>query len=97
MKEQKPVDLGSGSHRKKPVRLKIGVVLLLIYVLMWVAAGIVPFLPLALATKGTIVAADLVAAEVVGLLGVVLVGKEAYQAAKTRLLRGRGRGRESSQ
>ena len=66
----------------------------MVYVLMWVAAGVVPFLSLTLSTKGTIIAADLVAAEVVGLLGLALVGKEAYQAMKDRLLSWRRRNEE---
>ncbi len=81
----------SGRPQKRPVRFRIGVGLLVLYVLMWVAAGVIPFLPLTLATKSMIIAADLGAAEVVAVLGLVLVGKKAYQAMKDRLLRWRRR------
>lgn len=58
---------------------------------MWVAAGIVPFLPFDVATKGAIIAGDLIAAEVVGLLGILLIGKEAYQSLKGRMMRWRSK------
>ena len=66
----------------------------MVYVLMWVFAGVLPFFPLGGATKGTLIAADLVVAEIVGLLGIGLVGKEAYLALKARFLRGSRRRRE---
>ena len=79
-------DPDSSRSEKRSIRFRIGVGLLVIYVLMWVAAAVVPFLPLTLTAKGTIISVGLVAAEVVGLLGLALVGKEAYQAMKDRLL-----------
>lgn len=87
--EQGLVPPSGGKPEKKPVRFKMGVALLVLWLVMWFAALFVPLLPLGLTAKGTIVAVDLIVAEVIGLLGIVLVGKEAYQAMKSRLLRRR--------
>lgn len=76
--------------QKKPFRFKFGVGLLILYPLMWLAAGITPFLPLAVATKAAVVAGILIAAEVVILLGIACVGKEAYLAIKARFIKKRG-------
>lgn len=77
--------------KKRPTRFKIGISLLVVYVAMWIAAAAVPFMPFDVATKSTIIATDLIAAELIGLLGIALIGKEAYQAMKARLLRNRRR------
>lgn len=74
-------------QQERPLRFKVGVGLLVVYVAMWLAAALVPFLPLDLTTKSSIIAVDLIAAEVVGLVGIILIGKEAYQAIKARFLR----------
>lgn len=78
---------GVPSQKKKPFRFKLGVALLILYPLMWLFAAVVPFLPLDVATKAALVAGDLAAAEVIFVLGVACVGKEAYQAIKARLFR----------
>uniref|UniRef100_UPI0040535889 transporter suffix domain-containing protein n=1 Tax=Microbacterium sp. LWH7-1.2 TaxID=3135257 RepID=UPI0040535889 len=54
---------------------------------MWLFAAVVPFLPLDVETKAGVVAGDLAAAEVIFVLGVAFVGKEAYQAIKARLFK----------
>lgn len=75
------------SSRKKPVRFKFGIGLLILNSLMWLFAAVVPFLPLEAGTKAGVIAGDLVAAEVIFLLGVACVGKETYQALKAKLFR----------
>lgn len=73
------------TFRKKPLRFKLGIVLLILYPLMWLFAAVVPFLSLSVATKAAIVGGDLIAAEIVFLLGIACVGKETYLAIKAKL------------
>lgn len=73
--------------RKNPLRFKFGIGLLILYPLMWIFAAVVPFLPLSTGAKAAIVGVDLAAAEVILLLGIALVGKETYQAIKSRFRR----------
>ncbi|MBF6245672.1 transporter suffix domain-containing protein [Nocardia elegans] len=83
--EQTPVDAGAApGSRTKPVRFKLGIGLLIFYPLMYLVAVIVPFLPLDVGLKAGLIAGDLAAAEVVLLIGVACVGKEAYRAIKAR-------------
>lgn len=83
---QRPKATGpiASDAQKKTLRFKLGLGLLALYVVMWIVAAIVPFLPLDLATKAAVVAGDLAAAEVIGLVGIACVGKETYQAIKGR-------------
>lgn len=75
------------NFRSKPFRFKLGIGLLILYPLMWVFAAVVPFLPLDMSVKAAVIAGDLVAAEVIALLGIACVGKETYQAIKARFRR----------
>ena len=61
--------------------------MLVLYLLMYLVAAVVPFLPLDVVTKAAIVAGDVAAAEVVLVLAVICVGKETFQAIKARLLK----------
>lgn len=82
---------------KKPLRFKLGIALLILYPLMWLFAAVVPFLPLDVGTKAALVGGDLVAAEIVFVLGVACVGKETYLAIKAKLLkRKRGKAEPSA-
>lgn len=85
------------SFSKKPLRFKLGIALLILYPFMWLFAAVVPFLPLEVGVKAAIVGGDLVAAEIVFVLGVACVGKETYLAIKAKLLkRKRGKAAPSS-
>lgn len=75
------------SFGSKPFRFKLGIGLLILYPLMWIFAAVVPFLPLEVGVKTAVIAGDLAAAEVIGLLGIACVGKETYQAIKARFRR----------
>lgn len=85
----------AGGAAKKPLRFKIGVGLLILYPFLYLVIAIAPFLPLATASKGAVIAAVIGAAEVILLIAVALMGKEAYLAIKSRV-RGRTRQRETA-
>ncbi|AMQ22540.1 transporter suffix domain-containing protein [Geobacillus sp. JS12] len=61
---------------------RIGIGLIIASFVVWVAVPIAPFLPFSAAVKATIVAAVIVAAEVMFWLGVLLAGKEAAMKLK---------------
>lgn len=77
------------SFRNRPFRFKVGIGLLVLYPLMWLFAVVVPFLPLEAGAKTAVIAGDLAAAEVIGLVGIACVGKETYQALRARFRRKR--------
>ncbi len=66
------------------MRFKVGVGLLVLYVIMLLSVAVIGVLPLELGAKVATVSAVLVSSEVVFLLGVIGIGKEAYQALKAK-------------
>ena len=71
----------------KPLRFKIGIGLFVVYALSWVAIVVMPFLPLDGGSTAAVIGVIVVVAEVILLIAIALVGKEAYQAFKARFLR----------
>lgn len=67
------------------VLFKLGVVLLILACLGWVAIALMPFAPLSLSMKATIVAAIIIGAEIMFWAGAVLVGKDVVQKYKRYL------------
>lgn len=65
-------------------RIAFGVVLLVLSLLPWIAAPFVPLLGLPAAELAGVVGALLVAAEVIGALAVLVLGREAYEHIKSR-------------
>lgn len=70
---------------KRPLRFKIGVALLVLYPFLYLVVPIAPFLPLETAAKAAVVGAVIGAAEVVLLIAIALMGKEAYDAIRSRI------------
>lgn len=65
-------------------RVALGVVLLVLSVLPWIAAPFVPLLGLPAAELAGVVGALLLCAEVIGALAVLVLGREAYEHIKSR-------------
>lgn len=70
---------------KKTVLFKLGVVLLMLYPILWVLVAIVPFISLPLAIKATVITTLIVVGEIIFLIGVALVGKEVVTKYKSKL------------
>ncbi|RFU63663.1 transporter suffix domain-containing protein [Bacillus sp. V59.32b] len=62
--------------QKKPLLYRIGICLIIISFLLWLAPLIVPFLNITASLKITLVTVALVAAEIIFWIGVAIVGKE---------------------
>ncbi|MGX1977005.1 transporter suffix domain-containing protein [Streptomyces kronopolitis] len=71
--------------QKKPLRFKIGITLLALCALIYVAIVVALFLPMAGGSKVSVVGGMVVAAELCMIGGAAGVGKEAVQVFKARL------------
>jgi hypothetical protein len=67
------------------ISFKIGVVLLAVACLLWMAMAAVPFLSIEVAAKAGVVGALLIVGEVAFWLGAILTGKEFVAKYKQRL------------
>lgn len=74
----------------RPLRFRIGVALLVLYVLLWTVVLVVPFLPLDGGLTAGLAGGIGVGAEALLLVAIACVGKESYHALKARLLRKKG-------
>ena len=74
-----------GSLRPGRRRIALGVVLLVLSVLPWIAAPFVPLLGLPAGQLAGVVGMLLLGAEVIGALAVLVLGREAYEHIKSRL------------
>lgn len=71
--------------QKKPFLFKLGIGLLILYPILWGLAAIIPFTPLPLHIKATIITVCIVVGEVLFLIGVAFVGKEVVTKYKRKL------------
>ena len=71
-------------------RIALGVVLLVLSVLPWIAAPFVPLLGLPAVELAGVVGTLLIGAEVIGALAVLVLGREAYEHIKSRFKSRRG-------
>ena len=71
-------------------RVALGVVLLVLSVLPWIAAPFVPLLGLPAGELAAVVGTLLLGAEVIGALAVLVLGREAYERIKSRFKSRRG-------
>lgn len=74
-----------GAKPGKPLRFKIGVALLILYPFFYLAIPIAPLLPLDGGMKVAVAGGVVAVGEVVLLVAIALMGKEAYQAIKTTI------------
>ena len=72
-------------------RLVFGCVLLVISIVPWAVAPFVPLLGLPTGQLASVVAALLIGAEIVGVIAVAVLGREAYANITRRLRRSRNR------
>ncbi len=79
-----PVDR---SKQLKKLRLVVGVGLLILSVVPWIIAAIVPFLGSSAGSMAASIGGLLVTAEVIGAIAVVVLGREAYGAIRAKLRR----------
>jgi hypothetical protein len=79
-----------GGLRPGRRRIALGVVLLVLSVLPWIAAPFVPLLGLPAGRLAGVVGMLLLSAEVIGALAVLVLGREAYEQIKSRLKSRRG-------
>ena len=70
---------------KKPILYKIGIVLLILSSVLWLAPLLVPFTSLSTYTKAVIISSALICAEVIFWASVLLLGKEAVKKYKNYL------------
>ncbi|MED5017979.1 transporter suffix domain-containing protein [Paenibacillus chibensis] len=71
--------------KNKSFLYKLGIVLLLLSLSLWLVPFIIPFTPLPLKLKAGVITGSLVVAEVIFWIGAVLVGKEAAARFKAYL------------
>ncbi|PGZ50809.1 hypothetical protein COE56_14040 [Bacillus anthracis] len=71
--------------QKKPLLFKVGMGLLIIYVLLWASALIIPFTSLSTQMKAIVIPGCIVIGEVLFLIGAVFVGKEVVTKYKKYL------------
>lgn len=73
------------NKQKKPLLFKIGIGLLIIYVLLWGSALIIPFTSLSTQVKTIVIPGCIVIGEILFLIGAVFVGKEVVAKYKKYL------------
>ncbi|AAU15467.1 transporter suffix domain-containing protein [Bacillus cereus] len=73
------------NKQKKPLLFKVGIGLLIIYILLWASALIIPFTSLSTQIKAIIVPGCIVVGEILFLIGAVFVGKEVVAKYKRYL------------
>ncbi|WP_242229857.1 transporter suffix domain-containing protein [Bacillus cereus group sp. BfR-BA-01329] len=71
--------------QKKPLLFKVGIGLLIIYVLLWASALIIPFTSLSTQIKSIVIPGCIVIGEILFLIGAVFVGKEVVAKYKKYL------------
>lgn len=71
--------------QKKPLLFKVGIGLLIIYVLLWASALIIPFTSLSTQIKAIVIPGCIVIGEIIFLIGAVFVGKEVVTKYKKYL------------
>jgi hypothetical protein len=71
--------------KKSPLLFRIGIVLLIIYVLLWIGIIVTPFLPVSTFVKATVIPGTIVFAEILLIIAVAFVGKEFVSKYKDRL------------
>ncbi|MED3476096.1 transporter suffix domain-containing protein [Bacillus thuringiensis] len=77
--------ISNENKQKKPLLFKIGIGLLIIYVLLWGSALIIPFTSLSTQVKTIIIPGCIVIGEILFLIGAVFVGKEVVAKYKKYL------------
>ncbi|HDR7794343.1 TPA: transporter suffix domain-containing protein [Bacillus luti] len=73
------------NKQKKPLLFKVGIGLLIIYVLLWGSALIIPFTSLSAQVKTIVIPGCIVVGEILFLIGAVFVGKEVVSKYKKYL------------
>ncbi|MFA2831921.1 transporter suffix domain-containing protein [Bacillus paranthracis] len=71
--------------QKKPLLFKVGIGLLIIYVLLWASALMIPFTSLSTQMKAIVIPGCIVIGEILFLIGAVFVGKEVVARYKKYL------------
>lgn len=70
-------------------RLALGGVLFVLSLVPWAVVPVIPFLGFETPRAATLVAGSILGAEAIGLLALVVLGREAYGGLRTRLRRRR--------
>ena len=78
-------------------RLKIGWTLMVLSIVPWGVAGVVPFTSLPLATGAAVVTGSLILAEVIFVVAVLVLGKPAWEKFKERFRTAPKEGQASDQ
>ena len=71
--------------KKNPVLFKIGIVLLIMYPIIWLIALAISFTPLSTGVKAIVIPAGIIIGEIFFLIGVAFVGKELVTKYKDKL------------
>lgn len=77
--------ISNENKQKKPLLFKVGIGLLIIYVLLWGSALIIPFTSLSTQVKNVVIPGCIVIGEILFLIGAVFVGKEVVAKYKKYL------------
>ncbi|MED2983807.1 transporter suffix domain-containing protein [Bacillus thuringiensis] len=77
--------ISNENKQKKPLLFKVGIGLLIIYVLLWGSALIIPFTSLSTQVKTIVIPGCIVIGEILFLIGAVFVGKEVVAKYKKYL------------
>ncbi|MFQ6337743.1 transporter suffix domain-containing protein [Bacillus sp. AF62] len=77
--------ISNENKQKKPLLFKIGIGLLIVYVLLWGSALIIPFTSLSTQVKTIVIPGCIVIGEILFLIGAVFVGKEVVAKYKKYL------------
>ncbi|HDX9627725.1 TPA: transporter suffix domain-containing protein [Bacillus cereus] len=77
--------ISNENKQKKPLLFKVGIGLLVIYVLLWASALIIPFTSLSTQIKAIVIPGCIVIGEILFLIGAVFVGKEVVAKYKKYL------------
>ncbi|MFE6707207.1 transporter suffix domain-containing protein [Bacillus thuringiensis] len=77
--------ISNENKQKKPLLFKIGIGLLIIYVLLWGSTLIIPFTSLSTQVKTIVIPGCIVIGEILFLIGAVFVGKEVVAKYKKYL------------
>ena len=78
-------EIVSNENKQKAITFKVGIGLLIIYILLWASALIIPFTSLSTQIKAIIVPGCIVVGEILFLIGAVFVGKEVVAKYKKYL------------
>lgn len=75
--------ISNENKQNKPLLFKFGIGLLIIYVLLWASALIIPFTSLSTQIKAIVIPGCIVVGEILFLIGAVFVGKEVVSKYKS--------------